>query len=55
LFRVLEAVDAKRLAEMDWLTVWRAGSLKFYVHAGKANPPKGVMLWQTVNVGRLMK
>src|SRR5689334_4058512 len=26
--RLLEAVDAKRLAEVDWLTVWRAGSLK---------------------------
>src|SRR5258708_1981207 len=28
--RLLEEVDAKRLAEMDWLTVWRAGTLKFH-------------------------
>src|SRR3989454_774268 len=53
--RLLEAVDAERLAEVEWLTVWRAGSLKFYIHEGKANPPEGVMLWQTVNVGRLVK
>ena len=53
--RLLEAIDAKQLAEMDWLTVWRAGSLKFYVHEGKAPPPEGVLLWQTVDVGRLVK
>ncbi len=53
--RLLDAVDAKRLAEMDWLTVWRAGSLKFYVHEGKTQPPEGVLLWHTVNVGRLVK
>src|SRR6266851_10094465 len=27
--KLLEAVDAKRLAEMDWLTVWRKEKLKF--------------------------
>src|SRR5579864_8524486 len=53
--RLLEAVDAKRLAEMDWLTVWRAGSLRYYVHEGKAPPPEGVLLWHTVNIGRLVK
>jgi len=53
--RVLEAVDAKQLGEMDWLTVWRAGSLKFYAHEGKTQPPEGVLLWQTVNVGRLVR
>ena len=53
--RLLEAVDAKKLAEMDWLTVWRAGSLRFYVHEGKAQPSDGVLLWQTVNVGRLVR
>jgi len=53
--RLLEAVDAKKLAEMDWLTVWRAGSLKFHVHEGKTQPPEGVLLWQTVSVGRLVK
>jgi DNA-binding transcriptional MerR regulator len=53
--RLLEVVDAKRLAEMDWLTVWRAGTLKFHVRAGKAQPPEGVLLWQTVNVGGLVK
>ena len=53
--KLLESVDAKRLAEIDWLTVWRAGSLKFYLHEGKTPPPEGVLLWQTVNVGRLVK
>jgi len=53
--RLLEAVDAKRLAEAEWLTVWRAGSLRYYVHEGKAPPPEGVLLWHTVNVGRLVK
>src|SRR5205809_4999562 len=53
--KLLEAVDAKRLAEIDWLTVWRAGSLKFYAHEGKTQPPEGVLLWQTVNVGRLVR
>src|SRR5579864_5649661 len=53
--RLLEAVDAKGLGQMDWLTVWRAGSLKFYVHEGKAPPPEGVLLWHTVNIGRLVK
>src|SRR5436309_15251745 len=38
--KLLEAVDAKRLAEIDWLTVWRAGSLKFYAHEGKTQPPE---------------
>ena len=52
---LLEAVDAQGLAQMDWLTVWRAGSLKFYVHEGKTQPPEGVLLWQTVDVGRLVK
>src|SRR6266571_7900183 len=47
--RLLEAVDAKRLAEMNWLTVWRAGSSKFHTREGKASPPEGVLLWHTVN------
>jgi len=53
--RLLEAIDAKQVAESDWLTVWRAGSLKFHVHEGKTPPPEGVLLWQTVDVGRLVK
>src|SRR6266478_2042395 len=54
--RLLEAVDAKRLAEMDWLTVWRAGTLKkFHLREGRVQPPEGVLLWQTVNVGGLVK
>ena len=53
--RLVETVDAKQLAEAEWLTVWRAGSLKFYVHEGKTPPPEGVLLWHTVNVGRLVK
>jgi len=54
--RLLEAVEAKQLAEIDWLTVWRAGTLKkFHLREGKAQPPEGVLLWQTVNVGALVK
>jgi DNA-binding transcriptional MerR regulator len=53
--RLLEAVDAKRLAEMDWLTVWRAGTLKFLLREGRVQPPEGVLLWHTVNVGGLVK
>src|SRR6266513_2062983 len=54
--RVLEAVEAKRLAEMDWLTVWRAGTLKFELRGGgKANPPDGVLLYHRVNVGAMVK
>jgi len=50
--KVLEAVDAKKLAEMDWLTVWRGKH--FNVVEGK-KPPEGVLLWHTVDVGRLVK
>jgi len=46
-------VDVKRLAQMDWVTVWRSGSLKFHVREGKASPPEGVLLWQTYNLCRL--
>jgi hypothetical protein len=48
-------VDAKKLARMDWLTVWRAGTLKFHLREGKHPPPEGVLLWQTVNVGAMVK
>jgi hypothetical protein len=51
-----QAVDAKRLAQLDWLTVWRAGTLKFELRAGaKANPPEGVILHHKVNVGAMVK
>jgi len=41
---------------MDWLTVWRAGTLKkFHLREGKVLPPEGVPLWHTVNVGGLVK
>ena len=50
--RLLEAVDAKRLAEADWLTVWRGKN--FNVVEGK-NPPESVPLWHTVDVGRLVR
>src|SRR5207245_1472423 len=54
--RLLEAVDAKRLAEMDWLTVWRAGTLKkFHLREGRVQPPEGVLLWHTVNIGAMVK
>src|SRR6266576_240821 len=53
--KLLEAVDAKQLAQMDWLTVWRAGTLKFLLREGKVQPPEGVLLWQTVNVGAMVK
>ena len=54
--RLLEAVEAKRLAEMDWLTVWRAGTLKkFHLREGRVQPPEGVLLWQTVNIGAMVK
>lgn len=51
--KLLEAVDAKRLAKMDWLTVWRGKG--FRVLEDKMPPPEGVLVWQTVNVGRLVK
>jgi hypothetical protein len=54
--RLLEAVDAKRLAGMDWVTVWRAGTLKkFHLREGRVQPPEGVLLWQTVNVGGMVE
>ena len=54
--KLLEAVDAKKLAQMDWLTVWRAGTLKFELRAGgKASPPEGVPLFHRVNVGAMLK
>src|SRR5260370_24940855 len=54
--RLLEAVDAKRLAEAEWITVWRAGTLKkFPLREGRVQPPEGVLLWQTVNVGAMVK
>lgn len=53
--RLLNEVDATKLAKMDWLTVWRAGSLKFHLREGKQPPPEGVLLWQTVNVGAMVK
>ena len=53
--RLLEAIDVMQLAEMDWLTVWRAGTLKFHLRKGKAPPPEGVLLWHTVNIGGLVK
>src|SRR3989454_4731126 len=46
--RLLEAVDAKRLAEIDWLTVWRAGALeKVYPRGGGGEPPGGGRSWET--------
>jgi hypothetical protein len=54
--KLLEAVDAKKLAQMDWLTVWRTEKLKFELRAGgKANPPEGVLLFHRVNVGAMVK
>jgi DNA-binding transcriptional MerR regulator len=50
--KLLESVDAKKLAEVDWLTVWRAKD--FRVFPGKT-PPPGILLWHTVHVGRLVK
>ena len=49
---LLESVDAKRLGEMDWLTVWRGKN--FNVVEGK-KPPEGVLVWHTVDVGRLVR
>src|SRR6266478_4465578 len=54
--KLLEAVDAKKLAQMDWLTVWRTEKLKFELRAGgKANPPEGVLLYHRLNVGAMVK
>jgi len=53
--RLLVEVDASKLAKMDWLTVWRAGTLKFHLREGKQPPPGDVLLWQTVNVGAMVK
>jgi len=50
--RLLEAVETKQLAEAQWLTVWRGKD--FRVFPGKT-PPPGILLWHTVNVGRLVK
>src|SRR5256886_17257716 len=49
--RLLEAVDAKRLAEVGWLTVWRAGAMKFGLHGGGiANPAEGALLYHRGHV-----
>ena len=53
--RLLNEVDATKLAKMDWLTVWRAGTLKFHLREGKQPPPGDVLLWQTLNVGAMVK
>jgi DNA-binding transcriptional MerR regulator len=53
--RLLTEIDAQRLAQMAWLTVWRAGSLKFHVREGKGQPPEGVLLYHRVNVGAMVK
>ena len=53
--RLVDAVDANRLANLDWLTVYRAGSLKYIVKEGKVQPPDGVLLWMTLNIGDLVK
>lgn len=53
--RLLKEVDPTKLAKMDWLTVWRAGTLKFHLREGKAQPPEGVLLWHTLNVGGMVK
>ena len=38
--RLLTEIKADRLAEMEWLTVWRAGTLKkFHLREGKVQPP----------------
>jgi hypothetical protein len=52
---VTESLDAKRLAKVDWLTIYRAGSLKYIVKEGKVQPPDAVLLWMTLNVGALVK
>jgi DNA-binding transcriptional MerR regulator len=52
--KLLEVVEAKKLAEIEWLTVWRGKN--FNVIPGKTPPPpEGVLVWHTVNVGRLVK
>lgn len=53
--KLLESVDSTKLTEMGWLTVWRAGTLKFHVREGKTPPPEGVLLWHTVNAAGLVK
>ena len=53
--RLLEALDATKLAEITWLTVWRAGALKFHLREGKTPPPEGVLLWHMVNVGAMVE
>lgn len=56
--KLVEALDASKLANMDWLTVYRMGKgeeKKFYIREGKVPPPEGVLLWMTLNVGGLVK
>jgi DNA-binding transcriptional MerR regulator len=54
--KLVKAVDAKKLAQMDWLTVWRTEELEFELRpGGRANPPEGVLLYHRVNVGAMVK
>ncbi|HLM99868.1 MAG TPA: hypothetical protein VK335_11325 [Bryobacteraceae bacterium] len=56
--KLLAVIDATKLAKMDWLTVYRTGKgeeKKFHMREGKVQPPEGVLLWQTVNVGGMVE
>lgn len=53
--KLVDSLDATKLANMDWLTVYRSGSLKYIVKEGKVPPPEGVLLWMTLNIGALVK
>ncbi len=53
--RLVNEVDATKLAKMDWLTVYRTGGLKYTIKEGKVQPPESVLLWMTLNIGGLVK
>ena len=57
--KVLDAVKKKlagKLGKVDMISVWRAsGKLTFEVRKGATQPPEGVVVWQTVNAGAMIK
>jgi len=53
--RLVDEVDAKRLADMGWLTIWRGPKLTYIIKEGKVQPQDNVLLWMTLNIGGLVK
>src|SRR2546426_5417755 len=49
--RVLEAVDANPLAQMDWLTVWRPREFKYHLPGGRGQAPERALVRGTPQDG----